>query len=113
MAVKGFYAAPPPPPDAGSWLRQLWEWVDLIRTGKMDCVTEITLTANAATTTFADKRLSPQSVVTFDPRTANAAAELQNGTMYVLNADRGKQSWTITHSNNAQTDRTYSLSIIG
>lgn len=113
MAVKGFFAAPPPPPDAGNWLRSLWEWVDQIRQGKMDCVTEITLTANAATTTFADKRLSPQSVVTFDPRTANAATELYGATMYVLTANRGSQSWTITHANNAQTDRTFSVSIIG
>ena len=58
-------------------------------------------------------RLSPQSVVTFDPKTANAATELYGATMYVLTANRGNAAWTITHANNANADKTFAYSIIG
>lgn len=91
----------------------LFPAVDQAAQGKLDCVNELTLTANSGTTTFQDYRLSAQSVVIFDPKTANAAAELYGGTMYVLTANRGSQSWTITHANNAQTDRTFQVAILG
>jgi hypothetical protein len=91
----------------------MWEAVQQMRRGKMDIVTELTLTENAATSTLTWKGLSPQSVVVFDPKTANAAAELAAGTMYVLTANRGNDAWTVTHANNAQTDRTFQVAIIG
>jgi uncharacterized secreted protein with C-terminal beta-propeller domain len=91
----------------------MWEAVQQMRRGKMDIVTELTLTANVATSTLTWKGLSPQSVVVFDPKTANAAAELYGGTMYVLTADRGNDAWTVTHANNAQTDRVFQVAIIG
>jgi hypothetical protein len=91
----------------------MWEVMAQVRRGKMDAVTELTLTANAATSTLSWKGLSPQSVVIFDPKTANAAAELAAGTMYVLTANRGNDTWTVTHANNAQTDRSFQVAIIG
>jgi hypothetical protein len=45
----------------------------------------------------------------FMPTTANAAAEL--ATMFV--SSRGKQTFTITHANNGQTDRTFKYVVIG
>lgn len=111
MTIRPFLHLPPPAntPEA----RRLHESLQAMRRGKLECVTELTLTANAATTTLSYLGLSPQSVVTFDPKTANAAAELYGGTMYVLTADRGNDSWTITHSNAASTDRTFQISVIG
>lgn len=91
----------------------MWDALFRLRQGKIECIAELTLTANAASTVFSDLRLSNQSVVTFDPKTANAATELHGGTMYVLTTNRGNSSWTITHSNNAQTDREFQVSIIG
>ena len=91
----------------------MWEVMAQVRRGKMDAITELTLTANAATSTLAWKGLSPQSVVIFDPKTANAAAELAAGTMYVLTANRGNDSWTVTHANNAQADRSFQVCILG
>jgi hypothetical protein len=79
----------------------------------MDCVRTFTLTANVASTVMSDPRLTIQSVVHFDPQTANASAEIGNGTMYVTVANRLTGAFTITHANNAQADRTYSVSIIG
>lgn len=70
---------------------------------------EVTLTANAASTTVTSTRevVSPDSVLHFDALTAHAAAELAAGGMYVLGANRRAGSFDITHANNAQTDRTF------
>ena len=111
MTVRAFLHLPPPPFDPQ--LRRLWEVVSQMRRGKLEVVSEFTLTANAATSVLSFKGLSPQSVVVFDPKTANAAAELYGGTMYVLTANRGNDTWTVTHANNAQTDRTFQVAVIG
>lgn len=96
-----------------SYLRSLRLSIFNIWSGKLNCTGEITLTANAATTVLNRKGLSPQSVVHFDPRTANAAAEIYGGTMYVTTANRTNDSWVITHANNANADRTFSYTVIG
>lgn len=118
MTVKPFNSLPPPfsfqtLADVAIYLRKLWDALSSMRSGKLQCVTEITLTANSATTAFTDVRLSAYSAVCFDPMTANAAAELAAGTMYVTSANRGGGSWTITNANNVQADRTFRVSIIG
>jgi hypothetical protein len=119
VAVRQFLHLPPPPnsfaglSDIASYLRRMWDALKLVRRGKIECITEITLTANAATSTLVDERLSVQSVVLFDPKTATAATELYGGTMYVLTANRGTGTWTITHANSAVTTRTFQVAIIG
>ncbi len=99
--------------EVAQWLRVLWDGLFQARHGHLECTAEITLAINSATTVFADIRLSNQSWIGFDPLTANAAAELYGGTMYVLEANRGTQTCTITHANNAQADRTFIVSILG
>ena len=81
--------------------------------GKLNNTGTITLTINVATTVLNRKGLSPQSVVHFDPKTANAASDLYGGGMYVLTANRGNDAWTITHANNATADRTFQYSVLG
>lgn len=91
--------------------RSTREAVELLFQGKTNNVTTLTLTANQATTTFNDARLGPNSFIGFMPTTANAAAEIGAGTLYV--SARGKQMATIAHANNAQTDRSYAVVVIG
>ena len=74
---------------------------------------EVTLTANAASTVVTDARLSYFSAIDFDPMTANAAAELGAGTLYVTQANRINGQFTLTHANNAQADRTFRMTILG
>ena len=93
--------------------RSLASVVNRALTGKINAIGEVTLTANAASTVLTDARLTTGSVVLFDPVTANAATALYNGTTYVLDADRRNGEHTITHSNNAQTDRTFKFLLIG
>lgn len=118
MTVRQFQHLPPPAVFSSfgavtAYLRNTWDAMYKLRRGKIECVVELTLTANAASTVLTDERLSVQSAVFFDPKTANAAAELAAGTLYALTANRGTGSWTLTHANNAQTDRNYQVVIIG
>lgn len=118
MAIQPFLDLPPPAPtlnaqQSASYMRRLWESLKPLRAGKTQNVTTLTLTANAATTVLNWYGLSPQSVVVFDPKTANAAAELAAGTMYVLTANRANNAFTVTHANNAQVDRTFQVAIVG
>ena len=100
------------------YARQIAAVVNRILQGKLNAVyrvanADFTLTANAASSTFTDARVAINSYLGFMPKTANAAAELGNGTMYVLAANMNNGAWTITHANNAQTDRTFRVLIIG
>jgi DNA-binding beta-propeller fold protein YncE len=47
------------------------------------------------------------------PRTANAAAELAAGTMYITDANMGNGTFTVIHANNAQTDRDFRYAVVG
>lgn len=101
-----------------AFCRAIASVVNRINLGKLNAVYRVadedfTLTANAATTTLTDSRLTAFSFVGFMPKTANAAAEIGAGTLYVTNANMNNGSWTVTHANNAQTDRTFRLLIIG
>lgn len=85
--------------------------------GKLNCLFEGTLTANAAETTFtgADtegaEKVGPESFIDWMATTANAAAEKAGTSMYVT--ARAKGSVTIAHANNAQADRTFTFIVIG
>lgn len=97
------------PDNIPSWLRQVAAAVIALYDGRSNNVGDVTLTANSATTTLSDERISAQSVITFMPRTANAATGMT--ALYV--SARGKQTATLTHANNAQADRTYSYVVTG
>ena len=89
--------------------------IERILDGRLYCVGEVTLTANAASSAVTDYRVGLSSVILFMPVTANAAAELYGATMYVTAANITPltNQFTITHANNAQTDRTFRYLIIG
>jgi hypothetical protein len=91
----------------------MYEVLQQIRSGKLEIVGELTLTAGAASTAVTDIRVSPQSVIVWHPRTANAAAELAAGTMYITDANMGNGTFTVIHANNAQTDRDFRYAVVG
>ncbi len=68
----------------------------------------VTFTVAAASTTVIDTRVSVSSYIGLMPTTANAAGAL--ATTYIT-TDKG--SFVITHTNNAQTDRTFKYGIGG
>ena len=83
-------------------IRELFE-------GRSNAVGEVTLTASTTTTTVTSDTCGDESVILLSPRTANAAAAL--ATTYVSAVGNG--TFTLTHANNAQTDRRFGYAAIG
>lgn len=78
--------------------------------GKLNIGGEVTLTANAATTTLSDPIITEDSSVALEmPLSANAAAAL--ATTYFDRPTKG--SVVINHANNAQIDRTFRYTVKG
>jgi len=79
--------------------------------GRSNAVGTFTLTANAPSTTVDAMNCGAGSVPLLTPTTANAAAELGNGTLYVGTVSAG--SFIVSHANNAQIDRTFKYAAFG
>lgn len=80
--------------------------------GRNNCFGEVTLAVSPATTTAVTApNCSAQSVPLLTPMTANAAAELGAGTMYISSVGQG--TFTITHASSANADRTFRFVTLG
>ena len=77
--------------------------------GRSNAVGQVTLTANAASTVVTALNIGSGSRPQLTPKTANAAAAL--ATTYVATVTVG--SFTITHANNAQADKTFHWICLG
>ena len=97
-------------PYAGGDPRQVAFVVNNVLEGKLNSTGTVTLTNSSATTVVDDKRVGVDSIILFMPINANASTEQAPGTMFV--SSRGKQTFTITHNNNANT-RTFGYIVIG
>ncbi len=89
--------------DSATQLRRHAESINGLIDGKADVVGEVTLTANAASTSVIDNKFESNMVPVFTPTTSNAAAAL--GGMYV--SARSNGGFTLAHANNAQTDKSF------
>jgi hypothetical protein len=88
--------------------RNLQTIVDAIRQlfeGRSNAVGSVTLTANAATTVVAGPNIGLDSSIFLFPKTSNAAAAV--ATTFVLAANVVRGQFTISHANNAQTDKSF------
>lgn len=99
------------PAPGGETLRTLLFFVQQLIRGRSNATGTVTLTASATTTTVTRANNNANAAVFLMPRTANAAAELGNGTLYRSAIDG--DGFTLTHANNAQTDRTFDYIVIG
>ena len=97
--------------DAAEHRRLLADAANQIADGRSNAFGSVTLAANQATTTLTDIRIGTDTVISLTPTTANAAAEIGAGTLYIGTVTGG--SATITHANNAQSDRTFAYSLQG
>ena len=87
------------------------EVVNNLLIGKLNATLDVTLTANAATTTVADPRIGGSSSIQLMALSANASAEVGNGTVWW--GTPGNQTVVLNHANAASTDRNFRLTIIG
>ncbi|MEW6645375.1 MAG: hypothetical protein AB1586_33100 [Pseudomonadota bacterium] len=79
--------------------------------GRTNAAGSVTLAANATTTTVSAPNCAAGSAVFLMPTTADAAAEFKNGSLFISAV--ANRSFTITHANNAQTDRTFFYVCLG
>jgi len=93
----------------GASIRDVARTVNLLIRGKSNNVTNITLTANTASTILSFADIESTSFVGLTPLTANAATALTN--IYISSQSAG--ALTLSHANNAQTDRSFKVTIIG
>jgi hypothetical protein len=101
-------------PNENEWKNQLRAITTSVRglmQGRSNNVIDVTLTENTTTTVVTDSRITLCAAILLQPTTANAAAAL--ATTYILETGRVNGSVTITHANNAQTDRTFKAVIVG
>lgn len=99
--------------DWKEWLLKVSRAVNDMLRGRLNTGGLFTLTANVGSSTLTDERISVDSTVVLVPTTANAAAELGNGTLYMSETGRVNGQITVTHANAASTDRTFRIVIIG
>jgi len=92
-----------------SWEEGFRQVANIINANDNGQTGSVTLTANAASTTLTDYRITASSVISLMPTTANAAGAI--ATTYIGTTAIG--SATITHANNAQADKTFRYSVIG
>ena len=95
--------------DLRQTVQRLVDAVNRLMDGRSNAFGDVTLTASATTTAVTDYRVGADSVISLMATTSNAAAAL--GTTYV--SARTQNGFTLTHANNAQTDRTFGYAITG
>jgi hypothetical protein len=85
--------------------------INQLAQGRSNAAGTVTLAVNQASTTVAAPNCGAGSVVLLSALTAHAAAESGNGTIWVNAVAKG--SFTLTHANNAQNDRTFGWVALG
>jgi hypothetical protein len=85
--------------------------VQQLAAGRSNATGMVTLATGAATTVVIDKNCAAGSTPLLTSTTANAAAEIGNGTLYVSAVANG--SFTIMHANSATTGRTFLYAFVG
>ena len=114
MTARPLYSGVPPSSQDGALHRQqIASALNNVLAGRINCVLDVTLDANAASTTVTDARISAFIAALPDPMTASAATELASGSMYITEDNRTRGSLTITHSISEATDRTFRLVVLG
>ena len=85
--------------------------INELASGRSNATGTFTLAPGASTTTVTAPTCAAGSVPIVVPTTANAAAEIGNGTLYVSTVGKGR--FTFAHANNGQTDRTFVFVCLG
>ena len=79
--------------------------------GRSNAAGQVTLAANATTTTVSNDAISASSSPQLTPASASAAAEWAVGTLYVSAVAKG--AFTITHASSADTTRAVNWHAVG
>lgn len=85
--------------------------IQQLAAGRSNAVGTVTLATGAASTVVIDKNCAVGSTPLLTPTSADAAAEVGNGTIHVSTVANG--SFTINHANSATTGRTFLYALHG
>lgn len=116
MAAAKFPGVPPfNGEDVNDWIFHARLTINNTLNGRTNNVGSVTLITSTVSTTvvLAEGRLGPATVILFEPTTANAAAEIGNGTMWVSTKDPLNNKFILTTASNAQADRIFNFVLIG
>lgn len=113
----GFQSVPEDSSDERDHRRRMARAIQALMLGKSNCTLDVTLNANAATTTIQDPRISATSaIVPAMATTAHAATALAAG-IYVTSITGATAFQTgsavINHNNTVDTDKTIRFLILG
>lgn len=97
-------------PPSGATEREIHQRINELIDGRSNANGTVTLTAGATSTVVSKATINGNAGVWLMPTTANAATAL--ATSYA-SVTPGGGSFTITHANNAQTDRTFHYLVLG
>lgn len=85
--------------------------INALGRGRSNAIGSVTLTASTTTTSVTAVNCGPDSMVILFPQTPHAANDM--ATTNVAASDVTQGAFTITHANNARTDRTFWFVCLG
>jgi hypothetical protein len=91
--------------------RDIAFYIQQLTRGRSNASGSVTLDTSTTTTTVTRDNMNLNAWPFLTPTTANAAAEIGNGTIYVSSVT--KTGFVLTHANNAQADRTFGYVVLG
>lgn len=109
MSIQGYPLAPETMTNDVEHRRKLAQTANLAMQGKLNAVTQVTLTPSSTTTTLTDARIGATTFISFQPLTADAAGAMSG--LYVSSQKKGQA--TITHASASSVDRTFNVLLIG
>jgi hypothetical protein len=109
MSIKGYPLAPETLANDVDHRRKIAQTANLAMQGKLNAVTQVTLTPSSTTTTLTDSRIGATTFIAFQPLTADAAGAMSG--IYVSSQKNGQA--TITHASASSVDRTFNVLLIG
>lgn len=105
----GFLPVPVTWADDVEHKRLLANGINSLRDGKINATGSFTMATSATSTVVTDVRVGANTVVLLMPTTANAAGAL--ATTYIGTV--AKESFTVSHASNSQSDRTFKYALLG
>lgn len=97
------------------WALKVKNTVNNNLTGKLNSVGTFTLAASTVSTEvkFANSMVGPNTVFIYFPLTANAATVAYDGAMFMSSRDVTNSVLGLTHTSDANTDKTFAYVLIG
>ncbi len=116
MARQNFPGVPPYNGiNVNDWSIHARNTVNGLLAGKSNNTGTVTLNTSTSSTTvvLAKGRLGPDTVILFEPTTADAAIEVSTATMWVSTKDPLNNKFIITNAVNNKNDRTFNFILVG